>query len=738
MKIRNINFFERNAEKIVLGVTGAILLAATYHYLIGTPNTVEISGQSAGPAEVDEVINDEAQRLQALLEGGTPEELAGIVVPPYNQTLQMRQREPLLAEARFDAPVGALPLFPGDDPLPGTRHPFQVPNIPTVPIVAAKADIGTIEQYELEENTRLAGYFADRGREESADLAWVSLVGEFDVLELVRELSSYDDNASRRVPESWWTDSLAIVRVDVERQVQLADGSWSSPEPVREVPGSLGFGETPERLEAEEAGEIVNALHESQLDVIQRPFFALMARNWRAPDAEAMKEVPIARITELREQIESDERRLEQAQQQMQQLQRSGQRAGNTRRPDRDRGGSEPGGIEGYGPGGATSGGGGGRDRDRQRPNNGNNAQQQRLEQHRQRVQRLQEDLYEAEVEYAELTGQEPPRGPRRGGGAVGGGLPGELGGYPETGPAGPGGYPGTGPAGPGGYPGIGPGGPGGSGGPGGYPGVEPGGYPGVGPGGYPGVGGMRPGSDPRRRTSGRRTSRAEAGRRLGESELAEELTIYRRTHFGAIPLEYVHDRNLDIWAHDMFVEEGKTYRYRMRVSVVNPLFDRGSSLPEEQREEHDDLFLLHSDWSDWSTPQHVQPLRHFFFVGGSANPSPGYVTAEVWRFTQGAWFQNEFRVVPGDPIGETTTVETEYGEVDMDFFTDAYVLDIDFDHPLPGGGILTRTTQRVSFAMEDSGPGTLSSRVVEQDVENTRRRLLQLEKELGRSLTSR
>lgn len=716
MRIRNINFFERHGEKLAIGVTGLVLAAATWHYLLGSPNTVTISGQTATPETVDEVILREAERLEQKLQGETPEELAGITVPSYTADFTGRRSEDLLPQPRLAGPIGFNPLFEGEDPVPGTRHPYHVPQIPDVPIVAARSDIGTIEEVELEDNDDLDEFFRQRHQYDRPDVAWVSLVGQFDMLDMVQQFSYSEDGESRRIPESWWIDDLAIVTVDLERQRRLPDGSWSEPEPVREMPGSFAYSEIEQPVEPEEAEEILDLMYDEQPDVIRRPFFALVNETWSAPDPDNPdQELEIGRISELREEIEDQERRLENAYQRLEQLQRADQRRGQTQRRNRrgggGRGGSEPG-LGDYP--GDTSGGG----RNRQRSNNQAPSQAERFAE---RVESLEEDLYELQVEFAEETGQEPPAPPRRS--------------RTLTGPGGEGGYPGAEGGYPGEYPGLDPTDPrgGGLGGRGGSSPISPEGYPGAypeGPGGYsePGLGG-RSGLGGRRGGTGRRNLDRGLNR---NAELDEDLVRFQRSHFGAIPLEYVEDRTLDVWAHDLYVEEGETYRYRMRIGVTNPLYDRGSNLLEEQREEYDDEFLLYSDWSDWTEPQDIEPLKHFFFVDGSRNPSPGYVEAEVWRFTEGSWFQEEFEVAPGDPIGEPAEMEDEYGELTVDFFTGAYLVDVDFDHVLPGGGSLQRTTQRVVYSVETPDqPGDVTARLVEYDRDHEKRQWLQLQQEL-------
>ncbi len=219
---------------------------------------------------------------------------------------------------------------------------------------------------------------------------------------------------------------------------------------------------------------------------------------------------------------------------------------------------------------------------------------------------------------------------------------------------------------------------------PGGYPGEYgmPGGYPGMPgefgmPGGYPGEFGM-PGDYDRPS----RQSPAE----LGQVNLVGGQ-------------DYV-----DMWTNDLDVESGRTYRYRVRVGVVNPLFFFKQRLSEAQAERIGDQFVVYSDWSDWSEP--VETLRrHYFFLVG-ASSSVGRGTVEMWQFSDGQWNTAEFRVEPGDMIGQTvsspeplfTLPQQEPGRgtasildlpgmgPEVDFSTEAYVVDFDFDNMIRSG----------------------------------------------------
>ena len=94
------------------------------------------------------------------------------------------------------------------------------------------------------------------------------------------------------------------------------------------------------------------------------------------------------------------------------------------------------------------------------------------------------------------------------------------------------------------------------------------------------------------------------------------------------------------VWAHDLTVKPGATYRYRLRVGVINPLFQR-SQLTGKLRETHFHLISLVSPASEWTEPVEIEPVHRFFVVGGSGVEHSA--TVEVWRVFNGRPQAGEF-----------------------------------------------------------------------------------------------
>ena len=176
--------------------------------------------------------------------------------------------------------------------------------------------------------------------------------------------------------------------------------------------------------------------------------------------------------------------------------------------------------------------------------------------------------------------------------------------------------------------------------------------------------------------------------------------------------------QEIKVWAHDLTVEPGKTYRYRVIVSVLNPLF-RQSRVPESQQQEFFNQVALgpaeqELEASPWTEPVRVDPERYFFFIQGA--PQNQIAQVEVWRVFNGRWRRDEFQVQPGDPIGGTMEVTVNGQERTIDMHADAVAVDlaaVGGNSPF-GGDTLLLYLDRLS--------GRIASRSAAQDSGSTER----------------
>jgi hypothetical protein len=108
----------------------------------------------------------------------------------------------------------------------------------------------------------------------------------------------------------------------------------------------------------------------------------------------------------------------------------------------------------------------------------------------------------------------------------------------------------------------------------------------------------------------------------------------------------------VQLWAHDLTVESGKTYRYRVQVAVNNPAFGRASTLVAEQQDlaKHP---LAYSDPSEWSAQVRIMDDRYYFVTGASEPDalSAAHASVELYEFFYGYYRRGVATVEPGDML---------------------------------------------------------------------------------------
>jgi hypothetical protein len=105
------------------------------------------------------------------------------------------------------------------------------------------------------------------------------------------------------------------------------------------------------------------------------------------------------------------------------------------------------------------------------------------------------------------------------------------------------------------------------------------------------------------------------------------------------------------VWAHDETAEPGKTYRYRIRVVLKNPVYKNLAAVKDPKLAEP--AYLPENPeagWSDWTAPVDIPTQVDMQFVGGASNRA----NFKVWKFEKGKTNQygSMFTVEPGDIIG--------------------------------------------------------------------------------------
>jgi len=133
------------------------------------------------------------------------------------------------------------------------------------------------------------------------------------------------------------------------------------------------------------------------------------------------------------------------------------------------------------------------------------------------------------------------------------------------------------------------------------------------------------------------------------------------------------------VWAHDATdLQSGRTYQYRARIRLLNPYCGQPTLLNDPLNAA---VVELNSEWSEPSDPIIISPDTLIFVR--SDRPANQEVKVEVFKWYAGSWLMRQFSVTPGDRIGEIRSVKSpRSGEkVEVDFFTGAVVVDVDFRH---------------------------------------------------------
>ena len=112
----------------------------------------------------------------------------------------------------------------------------------------------------------------------------------------------------------------------------------------------------------------------------------------------------------------------------------------------------------------------------------------------------------------------------------------------------------------------------------------------------------------------------------------------------------------LTFWAHDDTVEPRKSYRYRIRLGVFNPVAGTNQLSKEEMSRKNE--VVLWSEFSDITEPVEI-PGRLYFFAK-SIREAAKVVTVQVSKYVMGYWRSEDFKVSQGEVIGGVVETELE------------------------------------------------------------------------------
>lgn len=114
---------------------------------------------------------------------------------------------------------------------------------------------------------------------------------------------------------------------------------------------------------------------------------------------------------------------------------------------------------------------------------------------------------------------------------------------------------------------------------------------------------------------------------------------------------------NIISFQHDDAVTPGKSYRYRMRYLILNPVYGQLAAAAEPKIAQQ---FKWESAWSDWTDTVNVSSKLNFF-VANQITTGATSVSVEVFQFVKGKMTSKTFTVQPGDVIGGTDSALAEF-----------------------------------------------------------------------------
>ncbi len=159
------------------------------------------------------------------------------------------------------------------------------------------------------------------------------------------------------------------------------------------------------------------------------------------------------------------------------------------------------------------------------------------------------------------------------------------------------------------------------------------------------------PGSDDRRREQLEKQRAALDGeiKKLDEElkQLGVEKVAPKTEQFAIVDEPIV-----QVWAHDVTVKRGATYRYMIRLHVNNPMFGQ-SNVTGAQAALKLKPTITTAD-SAWTDAVDAPPETYFFITNASnvrAGGGGAFATVEMFKFEWGYWRRGSARLDPGDPL---------------------------------------------------------------------------------------
>jgi hypothetical protein len=107
-------------------------------------------------------------------------------------------------------------------------------------------------------------------------------------------------------------------------------------------------------------------------------------------------------------------------------------------------------------------------------------------------------------------------------------------------------------------------------------------------------------------------------------------------------------------WALDDTLEPGRSYRYRIRLGVFNPI--AGTNKFKQQSKSYKDKVILWSEFSNTTEP--ISISHRVYLFAKEIQEAAKMVTVQVSKYVLGYWYSKDFVVRQGEAIGKLVELE--------------------------------------------------------------------------------
>lgn len=163
------------------------------------------------------------------------------------------------------------------------------------------------------------------------------------------------------------------------------------------------------------------------------------------------------------------------------------------------------------------------------------------------------------------------------------------------------------------------------------------------------------------------------------------------------------------VWFHDVSLKSGSTYRYRLRLILLNPLYTRTADV-KKGSEKDATIARIPTPWSAWSNGKRVASLTQFYVSGHTSTAEGKKINVEVFSHSLGQRVVKRFTVRKGEVIGQQARVEVT-DPIDntvvaktVDFATGAIAVSFDFRRRIYKGKNLDAAYTTAMLYLDDNG----------------------------------